>query len=289
MPRQSPTFPMNQTFKLALAGALCAFPTLAAACSCAPPPAPEIALQESAAVFVGRVTSVEKSDFSNKYQFSVSKQWKGVAGKTASIVTATDSAACGIGFDSDRDYLIYAFKTEGDTQLRTNLCSRTKRAADAATDLAALGAPVNEAQNAAVPVTIAPLVIQKGDAVQIRAESAQPLALLSRVLKSRANAQTIRLNWKFDQKLSASPPTIRSGYATALYNRGDSTLKLYSQYRDAVGSHVKHVSYAGVTDEMLQQLADKYQSGDATENFAFLDKLPYVGATATDLGSVMHK
>ena len=239
---------------------------------------------------MGRVTSVEKSDFSNKYQFSVSKQWKGVAGKTASIVSASNSAACGINFDSDRDYLVYAFKTEGDDQLRTNLCTRTKRAEGADADLAALGAPVNEAQNAAaIPVTIAPLVIQRGDAVQIKAESAQPLALLSQVLKSHANAQTIRLNWKFDQKLNASPPTIRSGYATALYNRGDSTLKLYSQYRDAVGNYVKHVLYRGVTDEMLQQLADKYQGGDATENFAFLDKLPDVGATATDLGSVMHK
>ena len=150
---------------------------------------------------------------------------------------------------------------------------------------------MNNAQNAApVRVTIAPTVIHRGDAVQIKAASAQPLALLSRVLKGDANARTIRINWDFEQKLNTFPPTICSGYATALYNRSDSTLTLYSQYRDAVGSYVKHVSYRGVTDEMLGQLADKYQNADdAAENLAFLDKLPEVGASATDLGSVTHK
>ncbi len=281
---------MNNIFKLVLAGALCAAPSIAQACSCAPPPAPKIALEQSAAVFVGKVTSVEKSKGTNTFQFAVSKKWKGVQGDVAAVVSNSESAACGIVFDRDRDYLVYAFKNKGDDQLQTNLCTRTKRVADAAADLAELGEPMGDAPNAVtVPVTISPLVIHRGDAVQIKAESAQPLALLSRVLKDDAKARTIRLNWNFDQKLNTFPPTMCSGYATALYNRDDSTLTLYSQYRDAVGSYVKHVSYAGVTDETLEQLADKYQSGDAMENFAFLDKLPQVGATATDLGSVTHK
>ena len=287
---------MKNIFSSVLLGAVCALPAVATACSCAPPPAPKIALQQSVAVFVGRVMKVApiQSDnpiyAGNKYQFTVSKKWKGVVGNSVSIVSASNSAACGINFDSDRDYLVYAFKNKGDDQLRTNLCTRTKRAADAAADLAELGAPGNEAQNAAtVPVTIAPLVIHKGSAVQIKAASAQPLALLSRVLKSDAKARTIRLNWDFNQKPNTFPPTIRKGYATALYNRDDSTLKLYAKYNDAVGNHVKHVLYRGVTDEKLRQLASKYQSDDAQENFAFLDKLPEVGASATDLGSLTQK
>ena len=287
---------MKNIFPSVLLGVACAAPVVAYACSCAPPPAPKIALEQSAAVFVGRVSSVEKIQTGNqvpagnKFQFAVSKKWKGVAGNSVSIVSASSSAACGINFDSDRDYLIYAFKNKGDDQLRTNLCTRTKRAADADAELAELGAPVNAAQNAAtVPVTIAPAVIHRGDAVQIKAASAQPLALLSRVLKSDAKARTIRLNWDFEQKLNTFPPTIRSGYATALYNRDDSTLKLYAKYEDAAGSYVKHVLYRGVTDEKLQQLANKYQGADGQKNFAFLDKLPEVGASATDLGSITQK
>ena len=281
---------MKNIFKLVIAGVLCIAPSIAQACSCKPPPAPKIALGQSAAVFVGRVTSVAHSNNSNTFQFAVSKKWKGVAGDVATVASNDNSAACGIVFDRDRDYLVYAFKNKGDDQLQTNLCTRTKRVTDAAADLAELGEPTVKGQNAAtLPVTIAPLVVRRNGAVQIEAESAQPLALLARVLKDREGAHTIRLNWKFDQKLNTFPPTIRNGYATALYNRDDSTLKLYSKYNDAVGSYVKHVLYAGVTDEKLEQLADKYQNGDAMENFAFLDKLPEVGATATDLGSVTHK
>ena len=250
---------------------------------------------------MGRVTSVEKLktgsqyNSSNKFQFTVSKKWKGVAGKTVSIASNGSSAACGINFDSDRDYLVYAFKNKGDDQLQTNLCTRTKRVADAAADLAELGAPMSETPDAAIPVTIAPTIIERDGFVQIKAgtvtsDAAQPLALLVQALKHHATAQNIRLNWNFSRKLNTFPPTILSGDATALYNRDDSTLKLYAKYRDAASSSVKHVLYSGVTDEMLQQLADKFgNGGDAQENFSFLDNLPQVGASATDLGSKTQK
>lgn len=276
--------------------ALSALAGVAQACSCAPPPAPKIALEQSAAVFVGKATKMEAAGFNNRFQFSVSKKWKGIEGNTALVVSASDSAACGINFEPNRDYLVYAYKMKGDDQLRTNLCTRTARLSDAAADVAALGAPMGNAQNAAAkPATIAPSVIERDGLVQIRVgmltnDAAQPLALLSRTLQNHSTAQKIRLNWKFNWNLNTFPPTIRRGYATALYNRDDSTLKLYSKYNDAAGSYVKHVLYAGVTDEKLGQLADKYRSGgDAMENFAFLDNLPQVGATATDLGSKTQK
>lgn len=287
---------MNNIFKFVIAGALCAAPSIAQACSCLAPPAPKIALEQSAAVFVGRVTSVEKGTGSNTFQFAVSKKWKGVKGDVATVVSGSNSAACGIVFDNDRDYLIYAYKIKDSDKLATNLCMRTKRVADAAADLAELGEPMDEAQNAAAnSATMAPSVIERDGLVQIKAglvtsDAAQPLALLSRTLQNHATARKIRLNWTFNWKLNTFPPTIRSGYATALYNRDDSTLKLYSKYNDALGSYVKHVLYEGVTDEKLEQLAEKYPTGgDAMENFAFLDNLPQFGAMATDVGSTTQK
>ena len=270
---------MNQTFKLALAGALCAFPTLAAACSCAPPPAPEIALQESAAVFVGRVTSVEKSDFSNKYQFSVSKQWKGIEGKTASIVTATDSAACGIGFDENRDYLIYAFKTEGDNQLRTNLCSRTKRAADATADLAALGAPVADYPAATTYPT------DDNGVVQVNAaKDSDPLMALIGALQNDKSSQRFRLNWGYGSIPFRSQAP--AGNATALFDREKSTLKLYSPYQTPNSFGVFSVFYSDVTEQMLSRLADKQRVSEETvSSLALFNGLTELGATKKDMGS----
>ena len=268
---------MNNTFKLALAGALCV-PTLAQACSCAPPPAPKIALESSAAVFVGRVTSVEKGDLSSKYQFSVSKQWKGVKGNATSIVTANDSVACGINFDSDRDYLVYAFKND-DGQLRANMCSRTKRVSDAATDLAELGAPVK------ITATDAPAkptdalkyyrIAANGD-VQVSAKPTEdPLVLLSKAIQDNEFDQRFRVNWK--------APTNPSFLGTALYNRKDSTLKAYSRADTNSGYYVNSVLYSGVTDDVLKKLA----STDKIEDF-FRTYANY-GVTKKDVGSKVFR
>lgn len=258
---------MKNPLKLALVGALCALPSVASACSCAPPPAPKVALANSAAVFIGRVTSVEKGEFSNKFQFAISKQWKGIKGKTASIVTATNSAACGINFDSDRDYLVYAFKTEGDDQLRTNLCTRTKRAAGATADLAELGAPV-----AAAPAQAMTYLKDSNGVVQLNVESEfDPLMVLSRALQDRKDMSLFRVNWK--------APTNESFHGTALYNRKNSTLKAYSCSETGSLINVSSVLYSGVTDEVLQQLA----STEKIEEF-FRTYAKY-GVTKKDVGS----
>ncbi len=227
---------MNIPFKLALVGALCSFPAIAQACSCMAPPAPKIALEKSAAVFVGRVASVEKSQFSNKFQFSVSKQWKGIEGKTVSIVTATNSAACGINFDEDRDYLVYAFKTEGDDQLRTNLCTRTARAADAATDLAELGAPIT---TASVGYTEN---LAYGNEMQLNAPEIQRLG---QTLQANPKSRMFRLSW----------PVKGTDAVTAIYDRSNSTLKFYSKLHGATQTTVKSANYSGVTDEVLARWA----------------------------------
>lgn len=256
---------MNHTFKITFVGALCALPAVAQACSCMAPPAPKVALEKSAAVFVGRVTSVEKSDSSNKYQFSVSKQWKGIAGKTASIVSATNSAACGINFDEDRDYLVYAYKTEGDDQLRTNLCSRTARAADAAADLAALGAPIKSTNAPNYPVA-------DNGVVQINAgNSSDPLTALTKALQNNKSARSFRLNWK--------SPMGDSFMGTSLYNRANSTLKSYSRSETDSQISISSVLYSGVTDDVLQKLST---TGKMEQFFRTYAKY---GVTKKDVGS----
>lgn len=55
---------------------------------------------------------------------AVSQVWKGPADQQLSVNTAQDSAACGYPFQTDTEYLIYAYENEG--QLYTSLCSNTK-------------------------------------------------------------------------------------------------------------------------------------------------------------------
>ena len=240
---------MKLNFTLALAGALCALPSVAVACSCAPPPAPKIALENSAAVFVGRVTAVKNSQFNNKFQFSVSKQWKGIDGKTASIVSATNSAACGIVFDKDRDYLVYAYKIEGDDQLRTNLCTRTKRVADAADDLAELGAPKTD-----YPAAMTNYPTDNNGVVQVNAgASTIPSSLLLQALRADDRAQRFRVSWDWPQR--------GDSHGTALYDRANSTLKVFSQSQKDAKIEVRSVIYSGVTDQILEQAASTLDNG----------------------------
>ena len=256
---------MNPTFKLALIGALCAFPSIVQACSCAPAPAPKIALQNSAAVFVGKVVSVQKNDLTNTYQFSVSKKWKGVQGATASVETANNSAACGIGFDEDRDYLVYAYKIKGDDQLRVNMCSRTKRAADAATDLAELGAPVKNTDVAAYPKDDNGEV--QLDVTRNLGSTERPAMILSRALEADEKSQLFRLNWN---------SSFGATRGSALYNRAGSTFKVYSRSQRNGQLEVRSTLYSGVTDEFFKQ--------PNTTLYDDKNALP-AGVTKKDLGS----
>lgn len=276
---------MNHTFKLAFASALFAFPTLAQACRCAPP-APKIALEKSAAVFVGHVTSIQKGERFNTYQFAVSKQWKGMKSNTTSIVTATNSAACGINFDEDRDYLVYAYKTEGDDQLRTNLCSRTKRAVDAAVDLAELGAPMADA-----PTKTSTSFMPTGrdairNTVQLKADGdKQPLEVLAQALQSNKNARLLRVSWA-----SKNSPAF---YGTALYDRQNSTLKVYDHSHTLSmippQTVITSVLYSNVTPQIVQQLAENPQTARMLTGFLYLfgisPGIEKYGITAQDLGS----
>ena len=120
-------------------------------CSCIVPGTPSEELEKSAAVFTGKVLSIEKNqrlkipvvssdaptDIARqlKVHFQVDRVWKGQADETMSLGTAQYGASCGFTFVEGEEYLVYS--RDGAT---VNLCSRTKLIADGQEDLDALGA-----------------------------------------------------------------------------------------------------------------------------------------------------
>lgn len=136
------------------------------ACSCLPPGAPDVELNNATAVFAGRVVSISSIDRSGvapqlQVRFEVSKSWKGPAAQTIEVLTEESSASCGVTFAEGGEFMVYASASEG--FLNTSLCSRTRAVADADEDLAALGPA-----SAALPAGIT------GSAADGRIRTAEP-------------------------------------------------------------------------------------------------------------------
>jgi hypothetical protein len=112
----------------------------AAACKCMLLE-PAAAAEQASAVFEGRV--VELRDVAaapmprRQVTLRVVRVWKGMDGEQAVVTTASDSAACGIDFVRDQNYLVYAGKQDG--VLNANSCSRTRLIGDADDDVTVLG------------------------------------------------------------------------------------------------------------------------------------------------------
>jgi hypothetical protein len=123
---------------------------LACKCMIAEPPA---AREDASAVFEGRVVSItehkgEGALDRHQVKLSVVRTWKGLEQREqVDVFTNGSSAACGYTFAKDATYLVYANEHEG--ELSVSGCSRTRPLADAADDLAFLGA-------GSTPVAIAP-------------------------------------------------------------------------------------------------------------------------------------
>ncbi len=120
-----------------------AIPHVASACSCLPPEPPKDALDKADAVFVGRVVVADDAGAGDtfrriRYQFEVSRSWKGDPGATVSLSSAADSAACGRSFALDEEYLVYAYADQSG-ELTDSLCSRTRTLVSADEDLAVHG------------------------------------------------------------------------------------------------------------------------------------------------------
>ncbi|MGV2962361.1 hypothetical protein [Paenibacillus sp. AGC30] len=116
------------------------------ACSCVESDAQE-RLKTNTTVFTGEVVKKGRSQQSKhdgllrEYTFDVDTAWKGVNAKKMKILTSDGgSESCGIQFEKNQSYLIYAYQYEVDHKLHTNLCSRNVPIEQAGDDLKLLGA-----------------------------------------------------------------------------------------------------------------------------------------------------
>jgi len=125
------------------------------ACSCVQPAPPKESLEQSTAVFAGKVIDIDvpsgiivSSADPVKVTFEVSKIWKGPDYETLVLTTARDGASCGYGFKENEEYIVYAYGEEN--KLSTGICSRTRLLANAQEDLQDLGVgdlPTNSGSN----------------------------------------------------------------------------------------------------------------------------------------------
>ena len=119
-------------------------PGIAAACSCARP-TPAEALEHSAAVFTGKVVTIDLLP-PEGFPFPLfavvvewHAYWKGELAGRVVVWTETSSAACGYSFQVGETYLIYAH-ANGPTYT-TNLCTRTSPLYDGLIEDEGLGEP----------------------------------------------------------------------------------------------------------------------------------------------------
>ncbi len=135
---------------LLLTAAAWAAPRLARACSCLPPQPPAQAMKDSAAVFEARMFAQSPADHDLiRYEFEVSRVWKGDVAARAVVFSHKHGATCGRSYKVGVTYLVYARDQDG--RLRDGLCSRTRPIDKAQEDLAVLGdgkPPADAAQGA---------------------------------------------------------------------------------------------------------------------------------------------
>ncbi len=131
---------------------LAATPQGCLACSCPFPGTPPEELARTSTVFRGRVTAIDQVQDEQGYRslrvtLQATATWKGAVTPEMIVHTGLGGGDCGYPFKQGVDYLIYAnglvasgapANTAG--RLYTGTCSRTRPIADAAEDLAALGA-----------------------------------------------------------------------------------------------------------------------------------------------------
>jgi hypothetical protein len=116
------------------------FPNKGYACSCANTSV-EDAFDNVDAVFTGKVTAIKKNEketienntsIVNVVTIEVTKSWKGVTEKEVTVKTSYSTASCGVHFEMDKEYLIYAY---GDNKWSTNICTKTRLLSQAKDDV----------------------------------------------------------------------------------------------------------------------------------------------------------
>ncbi|MFN7938643.1 MAG: carboxypeptidase regulatory-like domain-containing protein [Bryobacteraceae bacterium] len=112
---------------------LAILPALATACSCVGERTACHAAFSSEVIFTGRVVAMAAAPDETQYTFAVHQAIKGTADTRVDLRAGNHGSACGVIFEKDKDYLIFAGRSGG--QLSTNLCSGNKELALAGEEL----------------------------------------------------------------------------------------------------------------------------------------------------------
>lgn len=134
---------------------LASFPGQSHACSCAYPHTPSEALERSAAVFAGKVVSIEASTVNRTgmhpitVEFEVSTVWKGPGQRTIRMRTPGINNSCHFPFQEGVEYLVYSLNGSN-----VNWCSPVRPLSEASVDLAVLreGQVLSQTQTATTTV-----------------------------------------------------------------------------------------------------------------------------------------
>ena len=106
-------------------------------------------IKMSDAVFSGEVVSIEPDKLARvagppslgRVTFDVKESWKGVSEGAVAVYGHGPEASCGIEFEESRSYLVYAYRSNGESPLQTDLCNSTRPLEHAGGDLRVLGPP----------------------------------------------------------------------------------------------------------------------------------------------------
>ena len=122
------------------------FPAETRACSCAESPTAAEELEQSEAVFSGKVIEIKekkaKGYMTKSVLFDVTNTWKGLEQSQVIITTGLGGGDCGFRFFEGLEYLVYANESDmyGEKSLTTIMCDRTNRLSALQEDLEFLGA-----------------------------------------------------------------------------------------------------------------------------------------------------
>jgi hypothetical protein len=90
-------------------------------------------------VIEGKVVTVKEGEFEhqmNAVRLSIDEAFRGVEGAEVEVLTGRGGGDCGFGFRRAQQFLVYAYRSESDQKLHTNICTRTRAISEADPDLA---------------------------------------------------------------------------------------------------------------------------------------------------------
>ncbi len=144
------------------------------ACKCAEPGPPSEELAKFAAVFAGRVVSIQHSydpdtaapspQDRTTIGFDVSTVWKGAVHEEMYVTTPPTGGSCGFTFKVGAAYIVYAHDSaDADGGYTVSICSRTALLQHAQADVAAFGEGDTPQAGIGGPFLAQPLLLQHPD------------------------------------------------------------------------------------------------------------------------------